>query len=101
MSGIFIHTYLPLTFYPQGVAEASQINLRDTLVLQKFVSCEDYCRRNKWEAHRRLIAVYIRCKCCYSFSRLLRHPWRKERGAFVLSRAPPETIYVYLLIVVK
>jgi hypothetical protein len=27
--------------------------------------------------------IYLRCKCYKSFSRLLRHPWRKERGAIL------------------
>jgi hypothetical protein len=32
------HTYIPLTLYPKGVAEVSQIFLRDTHVLPKLLS---------------------------------------------------------------
>jgi hypothetical protein len=48
--GIFIHTYtyLPLTLYPEGVAEVSQILLRDTDVLPKLVSYEEHCKRDRW-----------------------------------------------------
>jgi hypothetical protein len=28
-----------------------------------------------------MIAVYLWCECSWSFNRLLRHPWKKERGA--------------------
>jgi hypothetical protein len=58
------NTDIPLTFYPRrGIAEASQILLRDAHVLQKLLSCEKYCRRDKWQAHRRLIAVYVSYNC--------------------------------------
>jgi hypothetical protein len=32
---------------PEGVAEASQIFLRDTHVLPKFVSYDEYCRLDR------------------------------------------------------
>jgi hypothetical protein len=35
-----ITTYIPLTLYPEGVAEVPQIFLRDTHVLPKLVSYE-------------------------------------------------------------
>jgi hypothetical protein len=34
---IYIHTYIPLVLYPEGVAEASQIFLRDTHVFSKLL----------------------------------------------------------------
>jgi hypothetical protein len=75
-----IHTDHSL--YPRTV---SQIFLQDAAhVLPKLFSYEEHCRRDRWEAHRNLIAVYLRCKCYSSFSRLLRHPWKKERGAILL-----------------
>jgi hypothetical protein len=40
-------TYIPLTLYPQGVAEASQILLRDAHVTPKLFSYEKYCRRDR------------------------------------------------------
>jgi hypothetical protein len=61
----YIHTYMPLTFFfPVGVAEAYQIFLRDTHGLPKLVSYEEHRGRDRWQAHRRLIAVYFRYKCC-------------------------------------
>jgi hypothetical protein len=41
----YIHTYHS-RFIPEGVAEVSQIFLRDTHVLPKLVSYEEHCRRN-------------------------------------------------------
>jgi hypothetical protein len=35
--------------------------VRDAHVVPKLLSCEEYCRRDTWLAHRRLIAVYLRC----------------------------------------
>jgi hypothetical protein len=55
-----IHTYIPLTLIPEGVAEVSQIFLRDTCVLPILVSYKEHCRRDTCQAHRRLIAVYLR-----------------------------------------
>jgi hypothetical protein len=43
----YIHTYHP-RFIPEGVAEVSQIFLRDTHVLPKLVSYEEHCRRERW-----------------------------------------------------
>jgi hypothetical protein len=62
MVRLYIHTYHP-RFIPEGVAEASQIFLRDTHVIPKLVSYEKHSKRDRWQAHRRLIAVYLRCKC--------------------------------------
>jgi hypothetical protein len=46
---VYIHTY---TYHsrciPEGVAEISQIFLRDTHVLLKLVSYEEHCRRDRW-----------------------------------------------------
>jgi hypothetical protein len=45
------YTYLPLTpnshFIPEGVAETSQIFLREAHVLPKLLSYEEYCRRDR------------------------------------------------------
>jgi hypothetical protein len=41
---IYIHTYHS-RFIPEGVAEVSQIFLRDTHVVPKLVSYEEHCRR--------------------------------------------------------
>jgi hypothetical protein len=41
-----IHTYHS-RFIPKGVAEVSQIFLRDTHVLPKLVSYEEHCRRDR------------------------------------------------------
>jgi hypothetical protein len=41
----YIHTYHS-RFIPEGVAEVSQIFLRD--VLPKLVSYEEHCRRDRW-----------------------------------------------------
>jgi hypothetical protein len=43
----YIHTYHS-RFIPGGVAEVSQIFLRDTHVLPKLVSYEQHCRRDWW-----------------------------------------------------
>jgi hypothetical protein len=77
------HTYNS-RFIPEGVAEASQIFLGCAYVLPKRLSYEEYCRCDSWQAHRRLIAVYLRWGCSLSFSRLLRHPWKKEKGVILL-----------------
>jgi hypothetical protein len=63
MAPFYINTYIHTHFVPGGIAEVSQIHLRDTYVLPKLVSYEEHCRRDRWSAHRRLIAVYLRCKC--------------------------------------
>jgi hypothetical protein len=60
--GEYIHTYHS-RFIPGGAAEVSQIFLRNTHVLPKLVSYEEHCRHDRWLSHRRLIAVYLRCKC--------------------------------------
>jgi hypothetical protein len=44
---IYIHTYHS-RFIPEGVAEVSQIILRDTHVLPKLVSYKEHCRRDRW-----------------------------------------------------
>jgi hypothetical protein len=56
-----IHTYIPLTIYLQrdAFAMSSQIFFRDTQVLPKLLSYEEYYRRDRWEAHHRLIVVYL------------------------------------------
>jgi hypothetical protein len=41
-----IHTYHS-RFIPKGVAEVSQIFLRDTHILPKFISYDEYCRRDR------------------------------------------------------
>jgi hypothetical protein len=51
------------SFIPKGVAEASQILRRDAHALPKLLSCGEHCRRDQWQAHRRPIAVHLRCKC--------------------------------------
>jgi hypothetical protein len=53
----YIHTYHS-RFIPEGVAEASQILLRDAHVLQKLLSNEEYYRRDR-SAHRRLMLSAI------------------------------------------
>jgi hypothetical protein len=42
-----MHIYHSL-FIPEGVAEASQIFLRDAHVLPKLLSYEEYCRPGRW-----------------------------------------------------
>jgi hypothetical protein len=42
-----IHTYHS-RFIPEGVAEVSQIFLRDTHLLPKLVSYEELCRHDMW-----------------------------------------------------
>jgi hypothetical protein len=84
---LLIHTYHS-RFIPEGVAEVSQIFLRDTLVLPKLlISYEEHCKRDMWLAHRRLIAVYLRCKCYI-------HAGKREVLIFILSRTPHETFLV-------
>jgi hypothetical protein len=68
-------------FNPKRVAEISHILLK-TYKFYKM-TYEGYCRRDRWQAHRRLIAVYLRCECCYSFRRLLQYPWKKGKGAIL------------------
>jgi hypothetical protein len=56
-SGISHNTYIHIyrsRFIPEGVAGASPIFLRNAHVLLKLLSCEKYCRRDRW---------YLRCKC--------------------------------------
>jgi hypothetical protein len=43
----YIHTYHS-RFIPEGVAEVSQIFLRDTHLLPKLVNYEEHCRRDRW-----------------------------------------------------
>jgi hypothetical protein len=43
----YIHTYHS-GLIPDGVAEVSQIFLRDTHVLPKLVNYEEHCRRDGW-----------------------------------------------------
>jgi hypothetical protein len=46
-SGFYIDTYHS-RFIPEGVAEVSQIFLRDTHVLLKLVSYEEHCGHDRW-----------------------------------------------------
>jgi hypothetical protein len=61
----YIHTYYS-RFIPEEVAEVSQIFLRDTHVLPKLVVYENTTDvtgdNHVTGAHRRLIAVYLRCE---------------------------------------
>jgi hypothetical protein len=43
----YIHTYRS-SFIPEGIAVASQLFLQDVHVLQKLLSNEEYCRRDRW-----------------------------------------------------
>jgi hypothetical protein len=63
LQNTYIHTYHS-RFNPEGVAEVSQIFLRHTHVLPKLVSYEEHCRRDKWQAHHRPIAVHLRYEYC-------------------------------------
>jgi hypothetical protein len=51
--------------------------------------------------HRRLIAVYLKCKCCKSFSRLSWHPWKREREVLLFYSVPDTTRDYYVDIFVK
>jgi hypothetical protein len=42
-----IDTYHP-RFIPEGVADASQLFLRDAQALPQLPSYEEYCRRDMW-----------------------------------------------------
>jgi hypothetical protein len=42
-----LHTYHS-RFIPEGIAEVSQIFLRDTRVLSKLISYEEHYRRDSW-----------------------------------------------------
>jgi hypothetical protein len=69
-------------FIPEGVAEASQIFLRDTHILPKLAM-----RNTADVPGGKPIAVLLQSisgVCYKSFSRLLRHPWKKERGVILL-----------------
>jgi hypothetical protein len=72
---LFIHTYHS-RLVAEGVAEVSQIFLRDAHLLPKWHSYVEYCRRDRWLTHHRLNAVS---------GGYLRHPWKKERGAIFCS----------------
>jgi hypothetical protein len=71
---------------------ASQIFLflRDTHVLPKLLSYEKNCRRYRWWAHRRSIAVHLRCKWLYSSFTTMEET--EKCYAFILFRTPHETI---------
>jgi hypothetical protein len=99
---MYVYTWFVYShFIPKGVAKAFHIFFRDTFTKTthhqpinvptagaqaflmdypqgekkaKRLSYEEYCRRDRWLAHPCLITAYIRCKCCWSFSRILRHP---------------------------
>jgi hypothetical protein len=47
-------------FNPDRV-EMSQVFLQGTHILPKWLTCEKYCRRDRWKAHRRR-AVHLRCE---------------------------------------
>jgi hypothetical protein len=60
LNGIFVAQFFKGHIYhsrftPEGVAEVSQIFLRDTHVLPKLVNYDEHCRRDRWSTHRRLI----------------------------------------------
>jgi hypothetical protein len=58
-----INTFGSVSLYPRsGSRGISDDPPRHAHVLSKFLSYEEYCRRDRWQAHRRLIAVYHRCK---------------------------------------
>jgi hypothetical protein len=95
MAGLIQYTYIyiPPTLYPRRGSRGISNIFPDAHVLPKLLSYEEYCRRDRWLADRRLIAVYLRCKYCYPFSRILRHPWSRERCySFILSRTPHVTL---------
>jgi hypothetical protein len=47
-------THMPLTLFFKGVAEVSQMFLRDAHVLPKRFSNEKYCRQDWCQAHHHL-----------------------------------------------
>jgi hypothetical protein len=86
----YIHTYLDTyityhsRFIPVGVAEVTQIFPRNAHVLPKLFSYELLAKlfSNTGDVTGgKPIEVYLRWK---SFSRLLRHPWKKEIVAILL-----------------
>jgi hypothetical protein len=58
---VSIHTYIPW-FIPEGVAEASQIFLRDTFY-QHYLAVRNTADVTSGKPD--LVAVYLRCKCYY------------------------------------
>jgi hypothetical protein len=81
--------YISLTRYPRrGSRGVSDIAPRPTFY-QNYLAV----RNTADVTGGKPIAVYLRCKCYLSYSRLVRHPWKKERGAiFILSRTAHETL---------
>jgi hypothetical protein len=78
------YIYIPLTLYPRMGAEASQVILRDAQVLPILLSYEEYCRRDVVVSPSSSVWSQSILSVWKSFSRLLRHPLAKERGAFHL-----------------
>jgi hypothetical protein len=98
---LYIHTFIIIH------TEASQILLQDAHVLPKLLSCEEYCSRDittchvcSSYVHRRLIAVFLRCKCCAVNLLVAFYDihGRERCYSFILSRTPHEIIILYLLI---
>jgi hypothetical protein len=48
-----LHTYRS-RFIPEALGEASPIFIRDTHILRKLSSYEEFCKRDRWKAFRRL-----------------------------------------------
>jgi hypothetical protein len=78
---MYIHTYHSRFILE---AEASQIFLQDAHVLPKLASNEEYCRRDRWQPYRRLIAVFSGVSAVNPLVAFYEHPWKKERGAILL-----------------
>jgi hypothetical protein len=82
----YIHTNIPLTLYARrGGRSISDIPPRHPHFTKIILAM----RNTADVTGGKPIAVLLQSisgvsKCYYSFSRLLRHPWRKERGAILL-----------------
>jgi hypothetical protein len=92
------NTYIPLTLYSRrgsrGISDIPPRRPRSTKIISLWVILQT------WQvAHRRLIAIYLRCKCNKSFSSLLRHPWKKECGEILLFCPEHHTRRIIIIII--
>jgi hypothetical protein len=66
--------------------------LRDTHVVPKLVSYEEHCRRDRWQAHRRLIACISGVSAINPLVAFYDiHGGKREVHSFILSRTPHGT----------
>jgi hypothetical protein len=88
---LYVHTY-----HSRLIPKGQQRSLRYSFETPTFYQNDLGMRNTAGVTGGKPTAVYLRRECCNSFSRLLRHSWKKETR--VLSRTLHENVFFILCV---